>query len=368
LKRPSIIGEYAIWGFAFGYFACYVPYSALTKALSDGLLRGMSRGISGFELLPSTALASLVGMFVFLSAMRWWKFAGRREIFGRSIPVPGIWTFSSGLCTAAIIATTTLAYTFSGVSIVFMMLLMRGGVLITAPLVDFVSRRKVRWFSWLALSLSLGALLVAFFGKTQSSLAMTLVAGIDVAVYLASYFIRLRFMSRLAKSDDPNATKRFFVEEQMTATPAVVFILAVIALINHGEMMGDIRRGFTTFFLGDRVFEAIVIGLFSQGTGVFGGLILLDKRENSFCVPVNRASSILAGICASYALYLFLGKRPPSSVELAGAALVVCAIVVLSLPSLLKKRSPPQSEPQKVERADRPAVVDEPAGRRTGSD
>jgi drug/metabolite transporter (DMT)-like permease len=340
LKRPSGIGEYAIWGFAFGYFACYVPYSALTKALSDGLLRGMSRGISGFELLPSTAMASLIGMFLFLTAMRWWKFAGHRELFGRRVPMPGIWTFLSGLCTAAIIATTTLAYTFSGVSIVFMMLLMRGGVLVTAPLVDFVSRRKVRWYSWIALALSLGALLVAFFGKTQSSLSMTVVAAIDVAVYLTSYFIRLRFMSRLAKSDDPNATKRFFVEEQMTATPAVVAVLAVIALVGHGDMMGDIRNGFTSFWLGDRVPEAIVIGLFSQGTGIFGGLILLDKRENSFCVPVNRASSILAGVCASYALYLFMGTRAPGAIEIAGAGLVVLAIVVLSLPSLLSKRAP----------------------------
>lgn len=375
LKRPGSIGDYAIWLFAFGYFACYVPYSALTKALSDGLLRGMSKGISGFELLPSTAMSSLIGMFLFLSAMRWWKFAGTRELFGRRLPMPGIWTFLSGLCTAAIIATTTLAYTFSGVSIVFMMLLMRGGVLVIAPLVDFVSRRHVRWFSWIALALSLGALLVAFFGKSQSGLAMTLIAGIDVAIYLASYFIRLRFMSRLAKSDDPNATKRFFVEEQMTATPAVVLVLAVIAIIGHGEMMLDIRRGFTTFFLGDRVPEAIVIGLLSQGTGIFGGLILLDRRENSFCVPVNRASSILAGVFASYSLALFLGKKPPSGIELVGASLVVAAIVVLSLPSLLGKRAPappaavaPEVDPLAAVAATEPPKVVVAGARSTGSD
>lgn len=370
MKRFSIIGDYAIWGFAFGYFACYVPYSALTKALSDGLLRGMSQGISGFELLPSTTLASLIGMFVFLSAMRWWKFAGRRELFGKSVPMPGIWTFLSGICTAAIIATTTLAYTFSGVSIVFMMLLMRGGVLVIAPMVDFVSRRHVRWYSWIALSLSLGALFVAFFGKTKSSLAMTAVAVVDVVVYLASYFIRLRFMSRLAKSDDPNATKRFFVEEQMTATPVVVLILGVLALINHGEMMGDIRSGFTTFFARGHVPEAVLIGVLSQGTGIFGGLILLDKRENSFCVPVNRASSILAGIFASYSLYFFLGKKPPGSVELIGAALVVAAIVVLSLPTLLKRKAvaaPALAVPAGAPPAEPGESQPSEAARRTGS-
>jgi drug/metabolite transporter (DMT)-like permease len=331
--------DLAIWGYAFGYFACYVPYSALAKALSSGLLRGMARGFSGFELLPVTNLASLAGMFAFISAMGWWKYAGRRRLVGRELPMPGLWTFLSGVCTAAIIATTTLAYTFSGVSIVFMMLLMRGGVLVIAPLVDFASRRTVRWWSWVALGLSLSALFVAFFGGSSSSLAMTVIAGADVVIYLSSYFVRLRFMSRLAKSDDPNATKRYFVEEQMTATPLVVLLLGACALIGHGHIMQEIRHGFTAFWTQGYVPHALLVGLLSQGTGIFGGLILLDKRENSFCVPVNRASSVLAGVAASYGLALLIGGHAPGGVELVGAGLVVAAIVVLSLPTLLAERA-----------------------------
>ena len=34
--------EWRIWLMALGYFAFYIPYSALTKALSLGLLPGMS--------------------------------------------------------------------------------------------------------------------------------------------------------------------------------------------------------------------------------------------------------------------------------------------------------------------------------------
>lgn len=332
------IKDWSIWGYAFGYFACYVPYSALAKGLSSGLFAGMPRGISGFELLPLTTLASLVGMFVFITAMRWWQFAGHKTVLGVSLPMPNVWTFLSGVCTAAIIATTTLAYTFDGVSIVFMMLLMRGGVLVIAPIVDFVSRRHVRWFSWVALSLSMGALLVAFFGGSKSSLAVTTVAAIDVVVYLGGYFVRLRFMSRLAKSEDPNATKRYFVEEQMTATPVVVLALATLAIIGKGDLMQDVRHGFTEVWKNSRVLEVLVVGMLSQGTGIFGGLILLDRRENSFCVPVNRASSILAGISASFALYFAVGKSPPGAVELFGASLVVAAIVALSLPGVLAKR------------------------------
>lgn len=322
-----------IWLFAFGYFACYVPYSALTKALSEGLLDGPA--IAGAALLPITGIASLVGMFVFISAMRWWSFAGRRKVLGVEIPFPGRWTFMSGLATAAVIPTTTLAYTFSGVSIVFMMLLMRGGVLVLAPLVDALSGRHVRWFSWLALGLSLGALLVAFFGGSSSSAELTVVAMIDVVVYLLAYFVRLRFMSKMAKSSDPASTKRYFVEEQMTATPALVFSLGVFALIGGGGFSDQLAYGFTEAWGHPSLIFIVLIGLFSQGTGIFGALVLLDRRENSFCVPVNRASSILAGLAASASLTLFAGLAAPGPSEFLGALLVIAAILALSLPGPL---------------------------------
>lgn len=328
---------WGIWAFAFGYFACYVPYSAMTKALTAGLLQGMSAPIPGLVVLPVTVLASLAGMFAFITAMGWWKYAGRRAVAGVSLPLPGPWTFLSGLCTAAVIATTTLAYTFQGISIVFMMLLMRGGVLVIAPVVDWTSRRRVRWYSWVALGLSLGALLVA--NLTESSLALTTIATIDVGVYLAAYFVRLRFMSRLAKSDDPDATRRYFVEEQMTATPVLVLLLVGYAFLGTGTPSAELREGFTSFLQSGHVAFAVVIGLLSQGTGIFGGLVLLDRRENTFCVPVNRASSILAGVAASVGLHLVFARPLPGGLELFGAGLIVAAIVVLSAPSLLSRRA-----------------------------
>jgi hypothetical protein len=336
VKTDGKLSDWGIWGFALGYFACYAPYSALTKAVSKGLLEGMDgRGIDGFRLLPLTTMASLVGMFTFLTAIGWWRYAGRRTVLGARIPCPGRWTFLSGLCTAAIIGTTTLAYTFSGVSIVLMMLLMRGGVLTLAPIVDALARRRVRWFSWAALGLSLASLLAAFSGGSHE---LTVLAIIDIVVYLASYFVRLQFMSRLAKSDDANARTRFFVEEQMVATPAIVTALAVLALIDHGPLMHEVRAGFTTFWSSEVVGEALIIGLFSQGTGVFGGLILLDKRENTYCVPVNRASSVLAGLVATWGLTRFFGQRPADGRELLGASLILGAILALSIPPMIERR------------------------------
>lgn len=327
----------AIWGYAFGYFTAYVPYSALTKALSDGRLAGMSGGVPGFELLPVTTLASLAGMMLFLGLSGWWRFAGRVKVGGLSLPAPGKWTFLSGLCTAAIIGTTTLAYTVTGASIVLMMLLMRGGVLAIGPLVDFLTRRRVQWVSWVALALSLAALLVPF--STRGGLALTAWAVVDVVVYLLAYFIRLRFMSRLAKSDDELASRRYFVEEQLVAAPAVVLVLAVAALVGQGDVATLLRHGFTTFFDRGVTELAILVGLCSQGTGIFGGLILLDRRENTFCVPVNRASSVLAGVLATYSLAWFLGTRTPASREIGGAALIIAAIAVLAWPSIRTRLS-----------------------------
>ena len=339
----------SIWWFAFGYFACYAPYSALTKYLTK------FKGITGDELLPITAFASLIGMFIFISAMGWWKHATHKTLFGISLPVPGIWTFLSGLGTAAVIPTTTLAYTFSGVSIVFVMLLMRGGVLIIAPVTDFFSGRRVQWYSWAALVLSIGSLLAAFF-VGEVSYSMTAVAVVNLAIYLSAYFIRLRFMTRLAKSDDEHARTRYFVEEQMVATPVLMVVLGVMALLKIGSMGGGLADGFiepvhkafavatpelpadpgpwTAAVIG----IALLIGVLSQGTGIFGGLILLDKRENTFCVPVNRVSSLLAGVVAAYGLWLFLDEKRPPANELVGAGILAAAILMLSVGPIIDRR------------------------------
>ncbi|TKD09924.1 hypothetical protein [Polyangium fumosum] len=325
-----------IWLYAFGYFACYWPYSALTKLASQGRIAGMTRAVSGFELLPVTTIASLVGMLVFLSWRGLFRYATHRTVLGRVIPVPTRWTFLSGVATAVIIATTTLAYTFDGVSIVLMMLLMRGGVLVLAPFVDAGSGRRVRMVSWIALGLSLASLAVTLADGARYD--MTWVASVDVAAYLASYFVRLRFMSHLAKSEDPRDTYRYFVEEQMVATPVVVFLLVVGAVIGKGAALEELRAGFLSLGGTGALLPAIAIGLLSQGTGVFGALILLDGRENAFCVPVNRASSVLAGVLASATLALLgLGQATPMS-EVAGAGLVLSAIVVLAWPTLTARR------------------------------
>jgi hypothetical protein len=335
----------SIWWWAFGYFAAYAPYAALTKVVTSGLATGGDPGPppGGVQILPLSVASAVVTAALFLVATGWWRHAVPA---GKRWPRPTLATVLSGLCSAGIIATTTLAYTFEGISIVFVMLLMRGGLLILAPLIDAITGRHVRWFSWLALALSIASLLVA---TGRGSTAITTVCAIDVGLYLACYFVRLNLMSRLAKSSDPGANARYFVEEQLVSSPSLLVGLvaaAVIGRLGVDEAVGlgsiatldAIAAGFTAI-PGHAMWPAVlVIGILSQGTGIFGGLILLDRRENTFCVPVNRASSVLAGVVGSYGLVVLFAARPPSDRELLGALLIILAIVALTVPPAMQKR------------------------------
>ena len=328
-------GSAGIWLLAFGYFAAYAPYSALTKALSGGKIGGTP--LDGFAILPMSALASTVLMAATLVGLRWLGYASSFSLFGLRIPRPGPLTFLSGLTSAAIILTTTLAYTFEGTSIVLMMVLLRGGVLVIAPIVDLLTGRKVRWYSWVALALSIAALADML---PSARADMTLGAGIDVLVYVASYFVRLRLMSKLAKTKDVATNRKYFVEEQLVASPAAVLALGLWALLGWGHVAGALRDGFTGVPRGPLFGWVLLVGALSQGTGLFGGLVLLDARESSFAVPVNRASSLLAGLVATTSLFLLGLAEAPSVYEMIGAGLVVGAVVVLAVGPSLSRPKP----------------------------
>jgi protein-tyrosine-phosphatase len=316
-----------IWGLGLGYYLFYTPYSGLTKALSGGLFNGIG-AVPGVVLLPASAMATVAGMFGFITAAGWWKYAGRREFFGVSVPFPRRLTFLSGVCMATIMGTTTLAFTFAGASIVFVLVLLRGGVLIIAPAVDAIFGRRVRWFSWAAMLISLAAVLVVLGDASNYTLAAA--AAADVAAYLAAYFFKLQFMTKLSKTDERGATLRYFVEEQMVASPLLLLTLGVLAAFGDGDLTQGFRVGFTTFLGSGAAVPALFVGLFYAGLCICTTLIFLNRRENTFCVPLHCGSSMLAGVTAAFALTLFFGLPAPSTEQLLSAALLIIALAFLS--------------------------------------
>jgi protein-tyrosine-phosphatase len=317
-----------IWGLTLGYFVAYAPYSALIKVATTGLWPGLGENVSGFRLLPAALISTAITLPVIIRLMGWWKYAGRRVIFGVRVPFPEPLVFLSGLGTAIIIGATTLAFTFTGVSIVFALVLMRAGVLGIAPAVDRLFRRRVRWFSWTALGLSVAALCVAL--MDVNNYRLTNVAWLTIAAYLVGYLLRLPCINGLAKTNDTAVTRKYFVEEVMVAMPLLVIVPAAFALAGGGEIASELRAGFTNFFTSGVTLPALIIGALYSCLYCFGTLIYLDCRENTFCIPLNRCASLLAGVCASFVLTLFLNQDPPSAAQLGSAGLIVVALLVLS--------------------------------------
>lgn len=317
-----------IWWLALGYFAFYAPYSFLIKVLTTGLWPGIDGPVSGYRLLPAVVIATSVVLLAIITFNGWWKYVSRREFLGWSIPVPPAIVVLSGFGTAIIISTTTLAFTFTGISILFALLLMRGGVLMIAPSVDLLFRRRVRWFSWVALSLTLPALALTFIDVNNYRL--TPLAALTIGAYLFGYLLRLPCVTSLAKQQDIIITRRYFVEESMAT---ILFLLAMptlSALIGQGEIMLQLRQGFVELFTSSVTIPAMLIGALYASLYCFGTLIYLDCRENTFCIPLNRGSSLLAGIVASFALALLFGQTLPSEAQLGGAGLIVLALLFLS--------------------------------------
>jgi hypothetical protein len=228
-----------IWWLALGYFAFYAPYSFLIKILTSQMWPGVDKPVSGFQILPAVVLSTAFGLLAFISFKGWWRYFTRRELPWMIV--------LSGFGTAVIIVTTTLAFTFTGVSILFALLLMRGGVLLLAPSVDLLFRRRVRWFSWIALGLTMPALAIAF--VDVNNYRLTALAALIIGAYLGGYVLRLPCVTRLAKQEDTEITRRFFVQESLVALFFLVAAPVALALIGHGEIMLQLRQGFTDLFV-----------------------------------------------------------------------------------------------------------------------
>ena len=303
-----------IWLFALGYFVAYTPYAGLVKAMSAGKLPGL-RGIEGLTLLPSVLAGTIVTLPIYVLLLGWWRYAR----------VPSRPTIISGLGTALIIATTTLAYAFHGISVLFALLLLRGGMLIIAPITDLLGRRRVRWFSSVALIISLSAVGLAIVATNDHRL--TWAAVINLGIYLAGYQIRLPQMTKYAKVEHPEITRVYFVSEIMVT----LVCLALIPTIGAAFGVSSLRNGLALIVSGTATANVgFLIGALYATLYVFTTLIYLDRRENTFCMAMNCCSSLLAGIAASYALSQILGMPTPKWFELTGVGMIIVALMFLS--------------------------------------
>ncbi|MGW0954750.1 arsenate reductase/protein-tyrosine-phosphatase family protein [Streptomyces sp. NPDC002545] len=311
----------------FGYFVSYIPYAMLVKALASGVTPLSSQQVSSYEMLPAAVLGQIVAMALFLGVTGRWRHMRRSEVGGRRIPVPGRETLAAGFFTSLIIGATTTNYTFSGASILFMLLLMRGGVLILSPLIDVAGKRSVMKHSWVALCLSLIAVSVAL--GDVNSYHLTLTAVLSVLIYLVGYLGRFEIMSRVAKNGVVATDRRFFAEEHAAAPVWLAVLLGAGALAGQPQL----GAGFTTFLGTPPALGAAGIGVAYEVLFIFASLIYLDRHEYTWGVSAWAFASLMSGLVASYALAWLAGLRAPGSSQLTALVFGVGAAAALSYPS-----------------------------------
>jgi len=311
------------------YFVSYIPNIILTRLATSGINPERGRALTGLETLPVSLIINLLLTYAFIWASGWHRDAHAIQLGGVRVPVPTRYTLLSGIGTALVLFTVPLSFTFTNVSIPFIQLLMRGDILLIAPLVDFIFGRRVRWWSWTALAVV--AIALTFVVHQRGGFNLPPLAIVTVVLYTVGYFLRLAVMTRISKSGDAASVRRYFVEEKVVALPMSVLALAAVSWMGLGSQAGELSWGFTHAW-GDEVFVLLAGGGFTLTIiSVFAAIILLDPRENSYCVPLERSSSLLAGLVAAFALHAWWGQPIPTGSEIIGAALLLAAILLLTL-------------------------------------
>lgn len=311
------------------YFLFYLPNVIVTKLVTSLPHGAIERPLTGLETLPASLILNTLMTYAFIWWSGWHRDANATTIGGLRVPIPTRYTLISGIGTALIVFTVPLSFTFKNVSVPFIQLLMRGDILIIAPLVDLTFRRRVHWWSWAALTMVAVALFITL--SARGGLDLPPLAILTIVLYTIGYFLRLTMMTRVSKTGDAASVRKYFVEEKVIALPASVVILALISAAGLGDQADELSFGFIGVWADPVMIWLAMIAFTLTVVSVFSVIILLDARENAYCVPLERASSLIAGVAGSAILAAIWGLRAPSAAEYWGAAILIAAIVLLAV-------------------------------------
>jgi len=312
----------------FFYLLGHVVNLVLTR-LATGSAHTLSPGTAAdLVILPwSLGIYSLLTC-VFIAASGWYRDAHGREIAGFRVPWPTPDTAVSGVGSAMMLTSIPLMFSLREVSIPVILLMMRGGALCMAPLVDLAYGRRIRWWSAVALLLVAAALLVALL-RRDTGFRLSALAWTAIALYNLGYLLRIIVMTRVAKRGDVVQTRQYFVEEKVIAMPLSMLALASIVAVGpngHPDGFAGLLDIDWTIYLSVVVFA---VGASLTFTSVLAAVILLGAQENSYCVPLERAGGLLSGFIAAWFIHWIWNQPAPTLAEVQGAVLLLAAMLLL---------------------------------------
>ena len=115
----------------------------------------------------------------------------------------------------------------------------------------------------------------------------------------------------------------------------------MISASGLGAQSGELEWGFIKVWTDPVIVPLALIGGTLTIISIFAIIILLDARENAYCVPLERAASLIAGIGGSLILAWGWGLPMPRAAELVGATILIAAIILLSLAPRFSRRVVP---------------------------
>jgi hypothetical protein len=331
----------------FGYFVFYVINGVAVKFfLSTG--EGYP-ALNGMEyLVYNTAGAALLATGVVL-ILKWYRIDSLKKInvLGVNIPSELPYILVSGICTAVVVPTTTLLYSFRGISVMVAMIIMRGSVIIIGRLVDAIQirqgilKKKVYAEENIAMFIALFAVSIKILSGSGdgaspfTSLPVMVIFGSYIFVYSIRIYIMNYYKNTRPSEEKKDNNKSFFAIEQITSFLTMVLVTAAVLIAAknfgvEGERITPFAQAVFNpdpdwaswaFFAGSAygiiAFLSVFIFMFKGRTATFAGL-------------ANRLTSLIAGTVSTLIIAAFFGGRMPDTIDWVSLGFIFLAIAFMS--------------------------------------
>jgi hypothetical protein len=322
------------------YFVAYLAQGILSRLFTDPKIKII-------ESLQTTQMKfmvwSVLGSFaITLSVIFVGKWGSRfKPAFDDEFTLLRI----SGICAAIVIPTTSILYTFSWLSLMVAMVVMRGSMILTGWIIDLVQfrlgirKKRVSLLETLAAALGISAVVIVLFldssDPTKPSFWTEPVARWALILYVAAYGVRIYIMNyfknRREEHNIYGDERAYYSIENPTAAIALAISAGIVLLLgsNHGVLIHDSNvalAGILDWQALLIIFSGTFVGL-SAIPSVF--LFLYPKESATFTTLVNRLTTIVTSILVTVFLVGWGGPKP-KDVDWYSLILVCLALIILA--------------------------------------
>lgn len=316
----------------------------------------LANGMQDMEYLVYSTGSSITfatGVALFLG---WYKLQSVKLLTWRQYKFPSelLYIIPSGVLTAIVIPTTTLLYSFKGISVMVAMVIMRGSVIIIGRIVDAIQIKKGILTKKVYLEENLGVVfaIIAVSVKVLSgghdggaNPFTSLPVVIIFSSYISAYAIRIYIMNYYKNTRPRNTkidnNKAFFGVEQISSTITLYLVTVILLLIVkntgwEGERITSFYQAFAhpASGFGWAMFWGLAFGVVAFFS-VF--LFMFKGRTATFAGLVNRLTSLIAGTASTLLFALFFGGKWPKMIDWISLLFILIAVGFIALAE--KKRS-----------------------------